>query len=122
MARPKKNAEAAAASSEAKKTAAPKTAAKTTRTSKSSKVPVLLQLTNEEAQNATVVSVAGEFNNWDKEANKMTKTISGFETTIELKKGTYQFKYVLDGEKWINDPTRKLVDDGAGNVNSVIEL
>ncbi|MBR6279504.1 MAG: isoamylase early set domain-containing protein [Bacteroidales bacterium] len=117
MAKAKKNSETAAEKLSAKK-AAPK-AAKTTR---ASKVAVLLQLTNEEAQNANEVSVAGEFNNWDKEANKMTKTITGFETTIELKKGSYQFKYVLDGEKWINDPTRKLVDDGAGNVNSVIEL
>jgi len=113
-----KKAETATKETAAKKPAAAKTA-KTTRTSK---VSVLLQLTNEEAQNANQVAVAGEFNNWDKEANKMTKTIGGFETTIELKKGTYQFKYVLDGEKWINDPTRKVVDDGAGNQNSVIEL
>ena len=105
-----------------KETAAKKPAAKTAKTTRTSKVSVLLQLTNEEAQNANQVAVAGEFNNWDKEANKMTKTIGGFETTIELKKGTYQFKYVLDGEKWINDPTRKVVDDGAGNQNSVIEL
>ncbi|MBQ9213367.1 MAG: isoamylase early set domain-containing protein [Bacteroidales bacterium] len=113
-----KKAETATKETAAKKPAAAKTA-KTTRTSK---VSVLLQLTNEEAQNANQVAVAGEFNNWDKEANKMTKTIGGFETTIELKKGTYQFKYVLDGEKWINDPTRKVVEDGAGNQNSVIEL
>ena len=113
-----KKAETATKETAAKKPAAAKTA-KTTRTSK---VSVLLQLTNEEAQNANQVAVAGEFNNWDEEANKMTKTIGGFETTIELKKGSYQFKYVLDGEKWINDPTRKVVDDGAGNQNSVIEL
>ena len=122
MARMKKNPEEPAKKSEAKKNAAPKAAAKASKTAKSAKVSVLLQLTNEEAQFANEVAVAGEFNNWDKEALKMTKTITGFETEIELKKGTYQFKYVLDGERWINDPTRKLVDDGAGNVNSVIEL
>lgn len=118
MARPKK-AETAAKETAAKKAAAPK-AGKTA--GKSAKVAVLLQLTNEEAQNANEVAVAGEFNNWDKEANKMTRTINGFETTIELKKGTYQFKYVLNGQTWINDPTRKVVDDGQGNQNSVIEL
>jgi 1,4-alpha-glucan branching enzyme len=115
--RPKKT-ETAAKETAAKK-AAPKAGAKAGRPAK---VAVLLQLTNEEAQNAKEVAVAGEFNNWDKEANKMSKTISGFETTIKLDKGTYQFKYVLDGTTWINDPTRKVIDDGAGNQNSVIEL
>ncbi|MBQ3658288.1 MAG: isoamylase early set domain-containing protein [Bacteroidales bacterium] len=118
MARTKKT-ETAEKAPATKKAAAPK-AGKSA--GKSAKVAVLLQLTNEEAQNANEVAVAGEFNNWDKEAIKMTKTIGGFEATIELKKGTYQFKYVLDGEKWINDPTRKVVDDGQGNQNSVIEL
>lgn len=92
-------------------------------TSKFRKVAVLLQLTNEEAHNANEVALVGEFNNWNKKSHIMKKTITGFEITIELSKGnTYQFKYVLDGQTWINDPMRKIVDDGQGNWNSVIEL
>ncbi|MFK7971293.1 MAG: isoamylase early set domain-containing protein [Bacteroidia bacterium] len=52
------------------------------------------------------VSVVGEFNNWNPEANPMKalKT-GGFSTTVELEKGKeYQFRYLLDGEQWINEP------------------
>ena len=127
MARPRKNAEAAA---EPKKTEATKTTTKksstTTRktTSKNSgKQTLKLELTNEQAQNAATASVAGEFNNWDKTANPMTKTLNGFEVEIELEKGkAYQFRFVLNGETWINDPYKKTVDNGFGELNSIIEL
>ena len=67
--------------------------------------------------------MAGEFNDWNKDANPMTKTLNGFEVEIELEKGkNYQFRYVLNGTNWINDPYRKTVDNGMGECNSVIEL
>lgn len=81
-----------------------------------------LSLTNEQAENAETVAVAGDFNNWDTKANVMTKTLEGFNIEMTLPKGTYQFKYVLNGEKWITDPTHPKQDNGLGSENSVIEL
>jgi hypothetical protein len=67
--------------------------------------------------------VAGEFNDWNKDATPLTKTLNGFEVEVELEKGkSYQFRYVLNGTTWINDPYRKTVDNGMGDQNSVIEL
>lgn len=116
--RPRKNAEAAAAEPKAKK----ETTKKTT-TRKSTKVQNFkLELTNEQAQNAETVTVAGDFNGWDKEATPMQKTLNGFEVEISLEKGkSYQFRYVLNGTTWINDPYRATVDNGMGEQNSVIE-
>ncbi len=51
-------------------------------------------------------SVVGDFNNWDPHANPMRKLKkdNSFVTSINLLKGKeYQFRYLLDGEAWIND-------------------
>jgi len=132
MARPKKNAAVEAAPAKAEKAAkttkaakkedeAPK--AKRPYTRRSTKQVIKFELSNEQAQNADKVSVAGEFNGWDINATPMNKTLNGFEVEIELEKAkTYQFRYVLNGTTWINDPYRKTVDNGMGECNSVIEL
>ena len=53
---------------------------------------------------ATSVAVAGTFNGWSSSANAMTKNSSGvWETTIELDPGSYQYKFVIDGNGK-NDP------------------
>lgn len=51
------------------------------------------------------VSVVGEFNAWDVNANPMKKLKSGdFTTTIELTPGKkYQFRYLIDQSFWEND-------------------
>lgn len=122
MARPRKTTDAAA-EPKAKKAAAPKketTDKKTTK--KCSLATIKLTLTKEQAQNAQKVAVAGEFNNWDKEANPMVQTLDGFEVELDLEKGKkYQFRYVLDGATWINDPYRPTVDNGMGEQNSVLD-
>jgi len=125
--RPRKNADAAAEPKAKKETVKKETAAKkeTTKkasTKKAAKSAFKLVLTNAQAQNAEKVSVAGEFNNWDKDATPMTKTLEGFEVELSLEKGKkYQFRYVLDGATWINDPYRPTVDNGMGEQNSVLD-
>ncbi|MCR5453599.1 MAG: isoamylase early set domain-containing protein [Bacteroidales bacterium] len=132
MGRPRKNPVAEATEAKPKKETAAKRAAKTATdapkakrayTKRSTKQAVKFELNNEQAQNAEFVSVAGEFNDWNKDATPMSKTLNGFEAEIELEKGkSYQFRYVLNGTTWINDPYRKTVDNGMGENNSVIEL
>jgi 1,4-alpha-glucan branching enzyme len=51
------------------------------------------------------VAVLGEFNAWDPSEATMRKLKDGtFTKTIELEVGhEYQFRYLVDGERWVND-------------------
>ncbi|GAA4436945.1 isoamylase early set domain-containing protein [Ravibacter arvi] len=76
---------------------------------------------------ATEVTVLGEFNGWDPlEATKLKKQKDGsYKGALELAGGReYQFRYLLDGEKWINDQgADKYVSAGvAAEENSVLIL
>lgn len=56
---------------------------------------------------AKKVAVVGDFNNWDASANPLRKQKTGvFSSTLNLNKDhTYQFRYLLDGDYWLNDDT-----------------
>lgn len=81
-------------------------------------------LPEELAAQATQAYLAGDFNGWNYEATKLRKQKSGqYATTIDLETGTeYQYKFVLDGERWENDYTAdKYVPSGLGvTENSVV--
>jgi len=57
------------------------------------------------ALEAEMVTVVGEFNNWDEQATPMKRQKNGdFTVTVELETGReYRFRYYLDGKKWEND-------------------
>ena len=67
---------------------------------------------------AKSVSVVGDFNDWDLQANPMKRQKSGlFASTVNLKTNNqYQFRYVLDGHIWLND------EDADGFVASNISM
>lgn len=67
---------------------------------------VTFRISEEEANGAKKIQVLGDFNNWNKKAKPMKSLKSGdFSQIIELETGKeYQFRYLLDGETWINDP------------------
>ena len=54
---------------------------------------------------ATSVAVLGEFNSWSESAHPMARRKDGsFSTTLSLDAGQeYRFRYLLDGERWMND-------------------
>jgi 1,4-alpha-glucan branching enzyme len=56
---------------------------------------------------AQAASLCGEFNGWDKTTHAMKRRKDGsFVITVPFKPGNqYRFRYVLDGERWENDPT-----------------
>ncbi|EAQ64304.1 isoamylase N-terminal domain protein [Marinomonas sp. MED121] len=66
---------------------------------------VKFALSKEQVANAKSIALVGEFNNWDTSATPMRKQKSGvFASTIDLAVDqTYQFRYLLDGNIWIND-------------------
>ncbi|UMB60432.1 isoamylase early set domain-containing protein [Lutibacter sp. A80] len=76
---------------------------------------------------AQKVDLLGEFNNWNTaEPIAMKKLKNGsFKVTIDLPAGNeFQFKYLLDGENWVNDDSAdKYVNSGLGaEENSVVLL
>ncbi|MCD6329772.1 MAG: glycogen-binding domain-containing protein, partial [Candidatus Cloacimonetes bacterium] len=75
------------------------------------------------APDASQVSVAGDFNDWDTSKHIMSKNRDGiWEISVPLETGTYMYKFVVDGN-WIADPDNpKQQDDGYGGVNSLVEV
>ena len=68
------------------------------------------------------LAIVGEFNHWSKTASLLQPHTDGtaWSITLTLEPGVYPFKYVIDGERWVNDPDRPRQDDGNGNVNSLL--
>ncbi|HUR30592.1 MAG TPA: isoamylase early set domain-containing protein [Saprospiraceae bacterium] len=77
-------------------------------------------------EGAKEVAVLGEFNAWDPSEDTMRKLKDGsFTKTIELEVGReYQFRYLVDGKKWVNDKEAdKYTHSGvAAEENSVVSL
>ena len=75
------------------------------------------------APKAKKVCIAGDFNNWSKNADPMYDEDSDGIWTIvlPLKPGRYEYKFVIDGDRWVPDPANPhRVDDGFGGKNSII--
>ena len=67
---------------------------------------VTFSLTKEEVEGAEKVQLLGDFNGWNvEEAIDLKKFKNGtYKTTIDLPiEKEYQFKYLIDSEKWEND-------------------
>jgi 1,4-alpha-glucan branching enzyme len=66
---------------------------------------VTFKITPEVGSTAETAQIVGEFNNWSSTANPMKRLKNGaFTTTIDLAKGRgYQFRYLLDKNKWKNE-------------------
>jgi hypothetical protein len=84
---------------------------------------VVLDLRLPDAQQ---VSVVGDWNNWDPEAQTLKKTDDGerWEIQMRLEQGReYRYQFVIDGETWMPDPESPIkVDDGFGGTNSVLVI
>ncbi|MEM9722936.1 MAG: M20/M25/M40 family metallo-hydrolase [Bacteroidota bacterium] len=68
-------------------------------------------------EQAQEVSVVGNFNNWDMFSLPMYKTSEGWEMKIDLPKGKYYYKFIVDGHWTSNpaEPEEKLAKDGKGH-------
>ncbi len=72
---------------------------------------------------AQKVTLAGSFNEWSPDSKPMERRGNEFVATLELKPGDYEYKFVVDGKHWEEDPLNpESVDNGLGGKNSVIHL
>lgn len=77
------------------------------------------------APKARTVSIVGDFNNWSTIADPMyDREEKGlWSITLPLQPGRYEYKFLVDGEKWVPDMGNpKKVKDGFGAFNSVVEV
>ena len=74
-----------------------------------------------ERTGARSVSVAGSFNDWNPEQTPMSRDLEEtWKTTVSLKPGRYEYRFVVDGQ-WLSDPnTRESVPNEFGSTNSVL--
>lgn len=84
---------------------------------------VTFRLPRQAAPDATVVTVVGDFNNWDLTTTQMKKLKSGdFKATLDLDcNQEYKFKYFIDEERWENDwSADKYIANEFGSEDSVV--
>jgi hypothetical protein len=76
------------------------------------------------APGAHQVSVAGTFNGWDAHATPLAPAgASGvWAATLSLPAGQHLYSFVVDGRRWVADPTAPGVDDGFGRRNSILAV
>lgn len=89
------------------------------------KLPVVFHYADSKAK---TVHLAGEFNDWlDNVDGKVSgknewllqsDSAGNWKYTAQLPPGRYKFKYVIDGERWEQDPKAPASNDG----NSIIEV
>lgn len=79
---------------------------------------VTFELTADSAQE---VSVVGDFNDWQPIAMKSAKK-GPFRAKVRLpKNGRYQFRYLVDGNSWLNDEAADAYEPNEhGSENSVV--
>lgn len=86
---------------------------------------VTFKLSKKAANSANKANLVGEFNDWSIKKTPMKKLKSGdFSVTMNLSKDKeYQFKYLLDGNDWVNEEAAdKLVPNIYNGENSVVVL
>ena len=69
------------------------------------------------------VAVAGSFNNWDQKSVRLEESDGGWWSGWLPKPapGQYQYKYIIDGAVWLEDPANKSKEpDGVGGWNSFL--
>jgi len=72
---------------------------------------------------ARLISIVGDFNNWNPENDLLTRDSDGYwKIEKHLFRGTYKYKYIIDG-RWVTDLyNRKSASDGLGGICSVIKV
>ena len=85
------------------------------------KMEVLVHFTLDAPQ-ATAVSLAGDFSNWNP-AHALQRSANGMWTVVvPLTPGVHDYSFVIDGTRWVPDPVATPISDGFGGTNSRIAV
>ena len=84
---------------------------------------VTFRLPKEAVQEASQVTLVGDFNQWDTNETPMQKLKNGdFKVTLELAcDQEYKFRYLIDNTQWENDwQADKYTPNGFGSDDSIV--
>ena len=69
------------------------------------------------------VCIVGEFNNWSADKGAMARGSGGVWTkSLRLKPGSYQYKFIVDGEWWADPENPEYCYNEHGTTNSIIDV
>jgi hypothetical protein len=73
---------------------------------------------------ATEVSLVGDFNSWDGNAARLERTaVDGvWSITLPLSEGSYEYAFIVDGERWMADSTTPVRSDEFDIESSVLTV
>ncbi|MEI7980112.1 MAG: isoamylase early set domain-containing protein [Bacteroidota bacterium] len=86
---------------------------------------VKFSLSGDQYNSASSILLVGDFNNWQIGETPLKKAkTGGWSATLDLETGKeHQFRYLIDGSNWENDPEAdKYLPSGLGSENSVLAL
>jgi len=70
------------------------------------------------------VAVAGSFNDWDPEAlpMKYSAGLGAYTADIILERGDYEYKFVINGDWFIDEENPAFIANDFGTLNSVVAV
>jgi serine protease AprX len=74
---------------------------------------------------ASTVALVGDFNGWNPARHPLVRDDDGIwrARVTGLPAGLYAYKYVVDGQRWLDDRANlRRVDDGYGGFNSIVSV
>jgi transcriptional regulator with XRE-family HTH domain len=75
------------------------------------------------APDARKVQITGDFTSWNEKGITMKKNKTGlWKTSMSLKPGRYEYKFIVDGQWWTDPANSSIVGNSFGTTNSVVEI
>jgi hypothetical protein len=73
---------------------------------------------------ARSVALAGDFNGWSRSATPLVEgeNPGQWSVTLSVPSGRHEYAFIVDGERWVPDPTAVAVRDEFGNESSVLRV
>jgi 1,4-alpha-glucan branching enzyme len=72
---------------------------------------------------AKTLAVAGDFNGWSASSHPMNRGRDGVWTVeVKLLPGRHEYKFVVNGKEWWNDPSAPKVANIWGTENSYVDV
>ncbi len=102
-----------------KRTKSVKRAKKSTRSSSAKRMMQFLL----DAPQASRVSVAGSFNNWDTQSLSAKRDKKGtWKVRLSLPKGRHEYRFIVDDQWWSDPRSSECVSNEFGSINNVLEV
>ena len=76
------------------------------------------------APEARSVALVGDFNGWARTATELSASavVGVWTITLPLPRGRHEYAFLIDGERWVIDPTAVIVHDEFGTETSVVTV